>query len=258
LNNILTTSTLFIISILLTGTIVVSSPSFMFEVHARSYQGIEKDRKQVGVSSLKCNNINVNVNGLELSVLPPFLGGEVAATAAEDNSGANSVAGNSDGFRINDFRFICINNNTNTVTGSGSNITEPNGTLEVTNTVICTPNDTSGPTTAACQFILNNILPNSFNITVTGNNPNPSKFTGSNEPVIVPLGAGDYEVIEETPVVLLPIPDVSVARITSFAGNCTVNPNDPASVEASGTIEAKESQTCDITNDYKPISFPPP
>ena len=32
------------------------------------------DRKQVNVSSLKCNNININVNGLELYVLPPFLG----------------------------------------------------------------------------------------------------------------------------------------------------------------------------------------
>ena len=31
------------------------------------------DVKQVSVSSLKCNNINVNANGLELDVLPPFL-----------------------------------------------------------------------------------------------------------------------------------------------------------------------------------------
>jgi len=40
-------------------------------------------KKQVSLNSLKCNNINVNVNGLELSLLPPFLGGgEVAATSA--------------------------------------------------------------------------------------------------------------------------------------------------------------------------------
>ena len=53
------------------------------------------DKQSVSVSSLKCNNINVNVNGLELSLLPPFLGGgEVAATAAEDNSDANSFADN--------------------------------------------------------------------------------------------------------------------------------------------------------------------
>jgi hypothetical protein len=74
------------------------------------------DRKQISVSSLKCNNINVNVNGLELDVFPSLLGGEVATTAAEDGeTNANSFAGNHDGSQINDFRFICINNNNNTV-----------------------------------------------------------------------------------------------------------------------------------------------
>jgi hypothetical protein len=75
------------------------------------------DRKQVSVSSLKCNNINVNVNGLELEVLPPFLGGEVAATVTDGESNTNSFANNesNDGSEINDFRFICINNNNNTV-----------------------------------------------------------------------------------------------------------------------------------------------
>jgi hypothetical protein len=77
------------------------------------------DRKQVSVSSLKCNNINVNVNGLELSVLPPFLGGgeDLAAEAQDANTDASSFAtGNGgDGSKINDFRFICINNNNNTV-----------------------------------------------------------------------------------------------------------------------------------------------
>ena len=67
---------------------------------------------------MKCNNINVNVNGLELDVFPPFLGGgDLAAEAAEGNNDANSFAAgnNGDGSQINDFRFICINNNNNTV-----------------------------------------------------------------------------------------------------------------------------------------------
>ncbi len=74
---------------------------------------------------MKCNNINVNVNGLDLSVLPPFLGGEVAAEAAEPNTGVISFAAgnNSDGSQINDFRFICINNNNNTVTSAGNDST---------------------------------------------------------------------------------------------------------------------------------------
>jgi hypothetical protein len=84
------------------------------------------DRKQVSVNSLKCNNINVNVNGLELSILPPFLGGgEVAATAANTNTDANSFANNGDGSQINDFRFICINNNNNTLTSSGKDTIPP-------------------------------------------------------------------------------------------------------------------------------------
>jgi len=75
---------------------------------------MDKDRKQVSVSSLKCNNINVNVNGLELDVFPQFLGGGLAADGTSD---ASSFAGNAanGGSEINDFRFICINNNNNTV-----------------------------------------------------------------------------------------------------------------------------------------------
>jgi hypothetical protein len=78
----------------------------------------KEDKKSVSVSSLKCNNINVNVNGLELDVFPPVLGGSdgLAAQAAEDNTDASSFAGNNGhGSKINDFRFICINNNNNTV-----------------------------------------------------------------------------------------------------------------------------------------------
>ncbi|MGE0243643.1 MAG: hypothetical protein AB7P56_06920 [Nitrososphaeraceae archaeon] len=65
---------------------------------------------------MKCNNINVNVNGLELKVFPPFLANSGLATeAVEGNTGPRSFAGNGDTSQINDFRFICINNNNNTV-----------------------------------------------------------------------------------------------------------------------------------------------
>jgi hypothetical protein len=116
-----TTSALFLAIVLVIGTFAAISPSFITGVNAQSesYYGMDKDRKSdkkdVSVQSLKCNNINVNVNGLELSVLPPFLGGEVAAEAQDANTDANSNPGNGDGFQINDFRFICINNNNNVV-----------------------------------------------------------------------------------------------------------------------------------------------
>ena len=106
---------IFLATLLVLGTISTILPS----AQAQQYYGMDNDRKSdkknVSVSSLKCNNINVNVNGLELNVLPPFLGGEVAAIASDGETNVNSFANNGDGSQINDFRFICINNNNNTV-----------------------------------------------------------------------------------------------------------------------------------------------
>jgi hypothetical protein len=128
---------------------------------------------------------------------------------------------------------------------------ESNATLAVTKTVTCTPGDTFPQSAAACETILNSVPPSLFNITVTGNNPNPSEFPGSSVPVNVTLGAGDYEVTEEVPFVTPPQAGVSTTRTTNFAGDCTdVNPIDTLSTEATGTIEAGESQICDISNHY--------
>jgi hypothetical protein len=126
LKNIILTkniSAMFLAAILVAGTIIAFSPSFMVGiVQAVPYPDMDRekkeDKKSVSVSSLKCNNINVNVNGLELDVFPPFLGGgDLAAEAVEPNTeGSSFAAGNNgDGSQINDFRFICINNNNNTV-----------------------------------------------------------------------------------------------------------------------------------------------
>jgi hypothetical protein len=102
-------------------------PSFIVGAQAESYYGeMDKDNKKVdrsiSVSSLKCNNINVNVNGLELNVLPPFLGGgddsQAPEALEEGTTDANSFTNNGESnsaSQINDFRFICINNNNNTV-----------------------------------------------------------------------------------------------------------------------------------------------
>jgi hypothetical protein len=125
---------------------------------------------------------------------------------------------------------------------------EPDATLAVTKTVTC-----SGPV-AGCSQILSSAPPSSFNIVVTGNNPNPSEFAGSNDPVVVTLGAGNYEITEEVPVIPPPA-GVSIPILTtSFDGDCTSV--DPQSTEATGTIEAGESQICDISNDYSISSLP--
>jgi hypothetical protein len=53
--------------------------------------------------------------------------------------------------------------------------------------------------------------------------------------------------------------NVNVTITTNFAGDCTdVNPNNPQSTEATGTIEAGESQICDISNNYLTFLLPQP
>ena len=262
-----TTSAIFLAIVLVTGTITsLSFPSFIIkgmEAQAQPYYGMDKDRKVVSVSSLKCNNINVNVNGLELEILPSALstlltGEEADASAYSYGSGTGNY-GSGQSSSENDFRFICINNNNNIVVGGregGGNVIEPTATLAVTKTVTCTPNDTFPPAAAACQFIRSNVLPSSFNIVVTGNEPHPSEIAGSNDPVIVNLGAGNYEVTEDVPLFVPPGGNL-ITRTTSFAEGCIdVDPNDPQSTEAAGTIEAGESQTCNISNDYRVSSGP--
>ena len=116
-------NTIFFASLLLVGTIAAAlSPLFMLgNAQAEPYYGMDKDRKDVSVSSLKCNNINVNVNGLELDILSPSLstlltGGEADATAYSYGGGNGNYGSGPSGSET-DFKFICINNNNNTVIG---------------------------------------------------------------------------------------------------------------------------------------------
>jgi hypothetical protein len=94
---------------------------------AQEYYGVERDykkldKKDVSVKNVKCNNINVNVNGLGLNLTSvPFLSGLLASEANEGERGTGSYgSGGSYGDKSRsdgDFKFICINNNNNTVIG---------------------------------------------------------------------------------------------------------------------------------------------
>ena len=119
-------SAAFLAIVLVAGIIALSSPSFMVWAQAEPGYGMDKDKKSngkdVSVKSIKCNNVNVNVNGLELNLTSvPFLSGLLASEAHEGERGASSYGSDgsygdksrSDG----DFKFICINNNNNTVIG---------------------------------------------------------------------------------------------------------------------------------------------
>jgi hypothetical protein len=84
-----------------------------------------------------------------------------------------------------------------------------------------------------------------FQITVTGNNPQPSTFTiASGDEKSVSLGHGTYTITEQTP----EIPDNSVLLFVTFHGDC----NKSGPFTATGTIAAGESQNCIIQNQYKP------
>ena len=124
---------IFLVTVLIAGTIAVSSPSFMAGAQAEPYYGMDNNYdkksngKDVSVKAIKCNNINVNVNGLELNVLPPVLSGLVGSEAQasdEGERGASSYgSGNGGSYgggqssSDGDFKFVCINNNNNTVVG---------------------------------------------------------------------------------------------------------------------------------------------
>jgi hypothetical protein len=81
-----------------------------------------------------------------------------------------------------------------------------------------------------------------FNITTTGNNPQPSNFFLANgESQLVTLGAGAFTVTE-----------LSIAMgflSLSFSGDCRQAA--PGSFTATGTISAGQHLTCTITNTLK-------
>ena len=128
------TNAIFLAIVLVAVTITLFPPSFMKDAQAQQdYYGInnnyendygkdsDKSKDNVFVNKINCNNINVNVNGLELDGLPPFLGNLIpdgdaygySDVSSYGNSERSYGSGQSDSGK--DFRFICINNNNNTI-----------------------------------------------------------------------------------------------------------------------------------------------
>jgi hypothetical protein len=90
-----------------------------------------KHSSSVFVKKVKCNNINVNVNGVALDIndFPRGLFGADAATEVEASVSDNGIDGSSSngpsGFDNGGFIFKCINNNNNIVTGAEEEPTSP-------------------------------------------------------------------------------------------------------------------------------------
>jgi hypothetical protein len=127
-------SAAFLATVLVVGIIAISSPSFMVGAQAAPGYGMDSydkksNGKDVSIKKVKCNNINVNVNGVVLNTTSvPFLSDLLGsgAYADEGDSGASSYGSGgsygSDGSygdkksgSDKSFKFICINNNNNTV-----------------------------------------------------------------------------------------------------------------------------------------------
>ncbi len=279
MNNILSTkrnSAIFLGTLLVLGTIVTILPSVQAQPYYNSYEpqyptykpdyktkypsdnnNYKSKDSNTNINKLKCVNTNLNINGNntgDINIGNKDRQGDLGVYSS--NGGGY---GGGEGYDNNpDKGFECIinNNNTNTniVAGGAGNVTETTGTLAVSKSRICNPIPVDSRLVADyCNTVENTISPDDFNIIVTGNEPNPSEFPGSNfQPVVVTLGAGDYEVTEELPDLPPPPAGVTVNRTTTFAGNCAdVDPSDPESIVAMGTIEAGESQTCDIGNAYE-------
>ena len=150
----------------------------------------------------------------------------------------------------------------NGTTAESCNFETPStGSLSVTKTVTCTPAIAS--LQPACAAIKNGtglptgqITPNDFNITVTGNNPNPSQFNGSSTAVVVTLDPGPYNVTDigypSVPDALFAVIDefdlTGITPIITFTGNCEQILG--VSQTANGTIAAGDSQICNIENGF--------
>ena len=230
----------------------------------------DSNSKSVSINKLKCINTNININGNNTGDVnignkgAAADGGYVGSGYSSNNGGYDGGEGYYDNGYDNkrDKGFDCIinNNNINFETISP----EPSkASLKVIKNVTCTylePGQLNPQ--LACGRLVEEITEDQFLIEVTNDNPVPSQFNGSESGTIVTLGAGNYIVSETI--------DASVEEdiedledeffdetninyeidgpITTFTGDCIpVN----ADSEATGTIRAGESQTCEIENHFE-------
>jgi hypothetical protein len=104
-----------------------------------------------------------------------------------------------------------------------------------------------------CQFVLENVDSNQFNLVVTGNNPNITSFQGSANGTNISISPGNYTVAE-TPFDTMDIENqlgetAIVTILTDSNGDCTSQYNQVDTFqEAKGIISNNELQSCEIIN----------
>jgi hypothetical protein len=206
-----------------------------------------KDSKSVDINKFNCINTNININGNNTGDIS--LGnkgqGYLGVSSSSDGYGGEGYSKQGKGF-------TCIINNNN----NNTNISDGGGNQTVPGNQTIPPEPTTGNLTVtktlACDLgpIICDSPANDPFITVTGNNPIPSSFRGSDTPVVVSLGPGSYDVDES-------LFNEGLQDCTSrgFQGGiqglaigtliCT-----NFSPDCSGDISAGEELSCDIANTF--------
>ncbi len=138
---------------------------------------------------------------------------------------------------------IIGSNNGNNNTNNNGEEPEQTATLIVNKIVTCTSN-----TPVSCEDLDSNFEPQDFIITVTGQNANPSQFSGSSSGTEVTLDSGSYEVTEDYSGIEGIVTEddsgntISGVLINVLDGQITF------SEDCSGNIALGETKTCTITN----------
>lgn len=86
------------------------------------------------------------------------------------------------------------------------------------------------------------ILPENFDFTVTGNNPEPDEFEGNANCVDVTIGPGEFTVSEVSP----PLGGQTLTISIESDSDCVQDPNNR--LRAIGEIQAGETQECRFIN----------
>jgi hypothetical protein len=106
---------------------------------------------------------------------------------------------------------------------------------------------------SVCQFVLENVDANQFDLVVTGNNPNVTSFQGSANGTNISLDPGNYTISEtlfDTMDIENQLGESAVVTIlTDSSGDCSSQFNQVDTFqEAKGTISNSELQSCEIIN----------
>ena len=130
---------------------------------------------------------------------------------------------------------------------------EQQATIIVTKIVRCDSSLGIPSDDSVCQFVLENVDANQFNLVVTGNNPNMTSFQGSANGTNISLDPGNYTISEtafDTMNIENQLGETAIVTVlTDSNGDCSSQFNQvDIFQEAIGRISNSELQSCEIVN----------